>query len=747
MFYSIFLICSQILSQPYFPEKGMLFKDDMLPRIDILIDQDSLDLIFEYPESDYEYPATFIFSNGIVNDTILEVGFRLRGNTSRWADKKSYKIAVNSFYSGRKYYELEKLNINGEHNDPSVARSKLCWNLLRNFSIPGSRSNHVQLYVNGDYYGVYINVEHIDEEFVLKRFENNDGNLYKCLWPANLEYLGSDPDLYKFENDGRRAYELKTNKSLDDYSDLSHFIDVLNNTSINDLKWELEKVFNVYDYLKVMAFDIATGNWDGYIYNKNNFYLYHNTASGRFEYIPYDLDNTFGIDWFGIDWAERNMYEWGPGNDPRPLYDQLLDVPRYRRVYSYYMDVFVTELINTTEFFPGMNSIKEMVYPYIENDPFYPLDYGYTLQNFLDSYVQAIGAHDPVGLQPFVENRNDASLNQLEMSDIAPVLNYSRHTPAVLDEEIWFNVFAEDNDPGMEVYLELALNGAATEDIEMFDDGQHHDKEANDGIFGVKTGPFTEEVELAVNIRATDINEQSYKYSDEPTLISVKTPEIPELYINEFMADNETIIADEEGKFEDWLEIYNAGEDAVYLGNLFLTDNFSNTDKWQMPDYTLAAQSFVLIWADNDEEQGMFHANFKMDKDGEEIGIYGPESMGFPVVDTVSFGEQQEDVSFGCFPDGSLNPGFLEYPTPGYSNTSGAGVDISYAQKELSFFPNPCYDDYLFMEEATDVIICNVSGQAILKVKQAKIIDISDLPKGFYLLSDGKMRAAKLVRY
>ncbi len=80
--------------------------------------------------------------------------------------------------------------------------------------IPAPRANHVQVYINNDYYGLYISVEHIDEEFIKSRFTYNDGNQYKCLWPANLNYIGENPDLYKLEMGDRRVYELKINEEL-----------------------------------------------------------------------------------------------------------------------------------------------------------------------------------------------------------------------------------------------------------------------------------------------------------------------------------------------------------------------------------------------------------------------------------------------------------------------------------------------------------------------------------------------------
>jgi len=272
---------ASLFSQLNFPDDEEIFRDDVVGRVDILINPDTLQWIYENVESNLEWHAIFIFDNGTIHDTIENIGFRLRGNTSRESAKKSFKVSFNTFESGRKYHGVEKMNLNGEHNDPSVARSKICWDLCRSFEIPASRSNYMRVYINGDFYGVYINVEHVDEEFVDKRFNNQDGNLYKCLWPADLNYLGSDPDLYKFTMGSRRTYDLKTNTEVDDYADIAHFIDVLNNTPLDDLPCELEKIFNVQDYLKVMAMDVFTANWDGYIYNKNNFYLYHNPETDK----------------------------------------------------------------------------------------------------------------------------------------------------------------------------------------------------------------------------------------------------------------------------------------------------------------------------------------------------------------------------------------------------------------------------------------------------------------------------------
>src|SRR6185369_15417475 len=119
----------------------------------------------------------------------------------------------------------------------------------------------------------------------------------KCLWPADLNYISSNPDDYKLIVGDRRVYDLQTNLDADDYSDLAAFISLLNLTSDADFPSQLEKQFNINSLLRDYAVDVATGNWDDYAYNMNNYYLYHNPETGKWEYVTYDADNTFGIDW------------------------------------------------------------------------------------------------------------------------------------------------------------------------------------------------------------------------------------------------------------------------------------------------------------------------------------------------------------------------------------------------------------------------------------------------------------------
>ncbi len=147
---------------------------------------------------------------------------------------------------------------------------------------------------------------------------------------------------------------------------LAHFIDVLNNSQNTTLVCEMDEVFNTYDYLKVIAADILMGNWDGYIYNQNNFYLYHNTSTDKIEYIPYDLDNTLGIDWIDRDWGTRNMYDWQQhGDNYRPLYERIMNNQELRDQYTFYMDQLINETLDLDSLILAIEQRRNMIAPYL----------------------------------------------------------------------------------------------------------------------------------------------------------------------------------------------------------------------------------------------------------------------------------------------------------------------------------------------------------------------------------------------
>jgi spore coat protein H len=748
LFYFILLfltIFSSASAQPDFPPNAPLFDSAVVARVDITVNPDTLEWLYDNVDSDIEFHAVFNFNNGTINETVDNIGFRLRGNTSRYSQKKSFKVSFNTFEPGRKFYGIEKMNLNGEHNDPSITRSRICWEWLRECNVPAPRATHVEVYINGDYFGLYIMVEHVDEEFVKSRFDNDDGNLYQCLYPADLKYLGSNPDLYKFTSGDRRAYQLKTNEEYDNYSDLAHFIDVLNNTPLSELECELEKIFNLNDYLKVIALDVVTSNWDGYIYNKNNFYLYHNTETGRFEYIPYDVDNTFGIDWFGINWGTRNIYDWEQHNgEVRPLYTRLLDVQSIKDRYSFYMKELLDKLADEDSLFTYFDHIRSMISGSVIDDPYHSLDYDYNFADFLNSYNEALGEHVVYGLKPFITTRAASALQQLVLHDIPPAVNHIKSSRAIPGEEYWVRASVDDEDQAPEVSLMYQVNSGPVQYVQMVDDGQHHDLEAGDGFFGCILPPFQVNQILSWQVFATDNGNRSSTLPCTPSVFSFHLSSDPQLFINELLGDNDTTIADEYGEYDNWVEIYNGDDEAIFLGDKYLSDNLSNPDKWQLPDVTMQPGTFVLIWADGQPEQGPFHASYKLNDEGEELGIFDNETTGYFLIDSVSWGMMTIDISFGREADGEMPWVFFNHPTPGASNETNGIID-HHNNEKLRFYPNPVTDGTIRFEEPFSGIMTDMLGKKVWEGKNVMKIDVSGFRSGIYFLKSVDGAGEKII--
>jgi spore coat protein CotH len=748
-FLTILILLKLILpafSQPVFPPNMPVFDSSLVARVDIQINPDTLAFIYDNPESDIDFRASFIFNNGTILDTLEEVGFKLRGNTSRFSLKKSFRVSFNTFVQGRKFHGLEKLCLNGEHNDPSIIRSRLCWETLRSFGIAGPRASHTEVYINGNYYGLYILVEYIDEQLIDSRFGNSYGNLYKCLWPADLAYLGNDPDLYKFTSGDRRAYALVTNTEEDDYTDIANFIDILNNTPLTELACEIDRVFNLDDYLKIIAADVITGNWDGYIYNKNNFYLYHNTATGKFEYMPYDLDNTYGIDWMSIDWGNRDIYDWEMHNvEVRPLYTRLMEVPEIRDRYSYQMQQLLNLLSDEDSLFSHIDQVRNMISSYVIDDPYYPLDYGYNFADFMNSYNQPLGGHVAYGLKPYIQTRTATALEQLEQNNIHPVIKYINHSVAVPGLSYGVSAFTEDESQPLTVSLVYQINNGTVQYSTMYDDGNHFDGESGDHTYGCFLAALQMNSTLSWQVSATDNQGNNSLLPCDPVVESLQPSTDPQIYINEVMAANSTTIADENGEFDDWIEIFNGDTEPVWLGDKYLSDNISNESKWILPDITLQPGAFFLVWADNQAGQGPEHATYKLDAAGEEVGLFDAASTGYFLLDSLSFGPQGTDISFGRLTDGGLPWVNFNEPTPGYSNTANAIPEDSWNGRAMFIYPNPVIGGVLHFREPFTGKITDMVGRIILSGNKVMNIDVSQLQEGLYFVMDLQGRCVKVI--
>lgn len=716
-------IFSAAVAQPFPPDSGPLYTTAEIPEIRIQIDPDSLDYLYDPADnnwySNHEYPATFIFKTQAGSDTLTQVGLRFRGNTSRLHIKKSFKISFNTYVPGRKYHQEEKLNLNAEVNDPSMLRSHITMELYRLRGVAAPRSNHVRLYINGTYYGLYQNTEHIDEEFAATWFGSKKGNLYKCTYPANLGYVSANPDAYKFTSDGERVYELKTNRDLDDYSDLARFIRFLNLSDAEVFRCEVADYFDVYGYLKIAAIDVMTGNWDGYIYNQNNYYLYDNPLTRKMIYIPYDTDNTWGIDWLGINWTNRNPYSWGQSN--RPLFNRLMDETVFRDIFTWQISDLLENYFNTPERQAAIENLHAFITQAALSDPYRPLDFGWTTDDFNHALSQGAGGHVPYGVLQYADLREVSAGNQLENVIIAPVIagvevDFS-DSPDILTLQCKI-----DGPAAGSAWINYSINGGTT---------QNASGSATDQGYLFTISPGVNNGTLNYNITVNGLNGMSRDAWCATRSITFQIGS-GGLVINEILASNQSGITDASGDHTDWIELYNKGTAPVNLSKYYLSDADRAPLKWNLPDLTMEPGTHLLIYADGQIGKGPLHANFKVRASGDRIYLFKKDdNSALLLADKVDMPALPGDYSFGRAVDG--DPEWVIFPEPTPDAPNG---EVSLAQhpksEHLHIYPNPATSILHFSRSGT-YVIRDISGRMLLNGK-GSTVNVENLSSGFYFI-------------
>ncbi|MEK6780625.1 MAG: lamin tail domain-containing protein [Bacteroidota bacterium] len=153
----------------------------------------------------------------------------------------------------------------------------------------------------------------------------------------------------------------------------------------------------------------------------------------------------------------------------------------------------------------------------------------------------------------------------------------------------------------------------------------------------------------------------------------LNTDILPTLYINEFMTANTSCCPDKDSgvdEFDDWIEIYNASSVVVDVGGMYISDDKNKPFTYQIPNTdpastTLQPGGFLLLWADGSPDQGIDHLDFRLGNGGEDIGLFYIDGR---TIDVVTFGAQNENVSYGRTTDGALAWKVFTLPTPEKSN-------------------------------------------------------------------------------
>jgi PKD repeat protein len=393
-----------------------VFDDSEVRRVEVFVTQENWDLMWEDPPAKVEVRADAL----VFGELLEEVGFSMRGQFSlrESGEKKPWEIDTNQFVEGQEYDNLRRLVFTNNIGDPSMLQEKLAYEMMRFAGVPASHVTFVEMWIDiidddqpSEYWGVYTMIERVDKKFLANRFgrDSDHGNLYKASHaqrgPMDLVYYGDSIEDYPTER-GQYAYGKTTNQEENDYSDIVHLcyvIDGVDYETPEDFATAVEEVLNIDTFLRYMAVVATLSNWDIYPYTGNNYHLYNNPGTGRFEWIPWDLT-------WGGDVAQPLFELSGPQLfDRAPLYDRVFEVDRYRRQYAAYLDLLNREWFNNDHVSARAQELYEMIAPYVMQETGDKMFFGdtamFTSENFTDSWQW---------LAEFAEQRSSFILATLE---------------------------------------------------------------------------------------------------------------------------------------------------------------------------------------------------------------------------------------------------------------------------------------------------------------------------------------------
>ena len=145
-----------------------------------------------------------------------------------------------------------------------------------------------------------------------------------------------------------------------------------------------------------------------------------------------------------------------------------------------------------------------------------------------------------------------------------------------------------------------------------------------------------------------------------------KTYDIDAIVINELMAVNSFTVSDQNGEFDDFIELHNITSESVDISGYYLSDSKSNPAKWKVPAGTsITPNGYLIFWADKDTTQSGLHTNFKLSSLGETVVLSKPDKS---IIDKVTYPAQTLELSYSRYPDGT---GEFRWQNPTFNTGNG----------------------------------------------------------------------------
>lgn len=500
------------------------------------------DVKLEFEKENWKYLLDSLRFNGdgmlignieVNGKTYSDVGVRYWLGTSfqSGALRNDLHIQLDAVRKNQKHAGHAVIKLSSAVRDPSMVREVIAYQIARKY-MPASKANFARLSINEENRGLYVNVEPVDKGFLEMNFGESDGDFFysdpkkddmRPLEDCKSKVFGTlKPDNYQ------KCYDFNFNDlNGNGFSSLMRLVNILNRNPEN-----IDEILDVDRTLWMLAFNNIIVNLDSYTGKYSpNYYLYRNKY-GKFIPILWDMNLAFGSFkniGVGSDLKQKALIEMDPllhmDNSDKPLLNVLLQEKSYQKVYLSHMRTILYSDFLNVDFESKVSELQAMIEQDFIDDPY---KY-YEIDDFENSQYETVGRKSKIpGIVKFMNERARFLKKHPKMlivpSEIEEV-NFERREKFSNDYVKEFRIQAKVNNFPKMVFIHYRFEeDEQFQYVRAYDDGQHNDEEANDGIFGATIQPAGADTKMQYYIyteNAAAVNFAPTRYMYEPYTISL----------------------------------------------------------------------------------------------------------------------------------------------------------------------------------------------------------------------------------
>ena len=312
---------------------------------------------------EFDYVKANLEFNGA---KFTNIAVRYKGNGTFMASqnslKHSFKLDLNQFVKGQKLAGVSKLNLHNNVTDATWMNETLSYQLYREAGVPAPRTSYAKVFVTvpgeyaREYFGLYSLVEDIDNHFAEKNFGTKKGAIFKPVTRELFNDLGTDWAKYQ------QSYDAKTELTAVQKQRVFDFARLVTKANNQEFDARVGEFLDLKEFARFMAVTVYLSTLDSILGMGQNFFVYLDPKSNKFEFLPWDLDNSFGqFPLAGTQEEREQLSILRPWQGENRFIERVFHVPAFQKLYRARLAEFSGTLFQPERFTNQVNTVAAAI--------------------------------------------------------------------------------------------------------------------------------------------------------------------------------------------------------------------------------------------------------------------------------------------------------------------------------------------------------------------------------------------------